>query len=44
MNEKPKHHNSAPESENHHSDDPEEISPFVKSMMTGVKIPPDFDD
>lgn len=29
--------------ENSQPDDDFEISPFVKSMQTGVKIPPDFD-
>ncbi len=29
--------------EQNKADDEIEISPFVKSMMTGVKIPPDLD-
>jgi hypothetical protein len=31
------------ETNNHQSDDEIEISPFVKSLKTGVKIPADFD-
>jgi hypothetical protein len=31
------------EKENHESDDDIEISPFVKNMKTGVKIPADYD-
>jgi hypothetical protein len=32
------------ERENPQLDDDTEISPFVKSMRTGVRIPADFDD